>query len=212
MKYFIKQYTALIFIILIFYSCHESRFVKTGSSDITVVGKVLFSGTDPFSRTVFISDTAGTNWIVENQDAAYELYRLAGSSVRAIGTLAGGKGPGLHISVEGYELMPVNGCLPVAGVINEVSGLLVLEESGSGKRIVLAGCLVPALRNFVGHRVWLCGDEGEARGKSETDECAATGEGRTSRENEGAIDKSPSRDMKGLRMTDTLLVKTYWVL
>ncbi len=213
MKHIIYLYILLFTLVSVFPSCYERRYGPALSSEVTVVGMVVFSGSDPFERMVFVSDSTGTSWMVENRDVANELYGLAGFTVRVTGTFMGNGEDGLRLFVKEYELMPGSGCKAVGGVIREYSGELVLEQPRLSRMILLKGELVPALRNFTGHKVWLCGDADRIECGSHAVRATGVGKGELRLDNRGSGGRVELRKREDLlRISDTLFVQAYWVL
>jgi hypothetical protein len=130
-------------------------------------GEVAVIGVDPFERRVMLADTSGGFWTLGGPRLLGELMNLAGHYVRVHGTLVRQPGSGVQMQVDRYELLPVDGRLPLVGTVIIEGGRPVLIVEGTGEWYVLGGPLDHALRNFEGLKLWILGDEepeGEAGG------------------------------------------------
>lgn len=88
-------------------------------------------------------------------DQLPELARLAGATVRVDGTWSGAHGGALDV-IE-YELLSIEGAVPVVGVLEERGGGLWLRGTGSVQLLA-----PPAeLRDHVGARIWVVGESAD---------------------------------------------------
>ena len=124
---------------------------------VTLEGEVAFAGEGPLDRTIVLSDAGGSVCALSSPRFEYELRNLAGQRVRVTGWVTGRTPGGPEFLVESYELAPVGGRAPVAGMLVFRGAGLVLVESRSGAEYALSGPLADAVRAFAGFKVWIDG-------------------------------------------------------
>jgi hypothetical protein len=138
-------------------SCAEPKIAATGEAAVTLEGDVTLVEASAVEKVLALADSGGVFCTLTSPGFEYELRNLEGHAVRVTGRLLGKTANGPEFLVEDYEMTPVNGRLPVVGVIASASGGLILTETRTGATYRLVGPLAEALRPYCGCKVWVSG-------------------------------------------------------
>jgi hypothetical protein len=115
----------------------------------TVTGVVRRVGNEPFVRTLVQGDD--TVFVAGDWEA--EIARLAGAQVMIVGTYTTGDMPGAHMDVARYEIVSVDGDVPVVGRLeSDDDGFYVSADDGEVTRLI---ALSPELAARKGAKVWI---------------------------------------------------------
>jgi len=152
----------LTMIILMVIGCGGSAYYN-GGRDVTIVGRVICSGPDPFSRRVMVLDTTGTIWIIQNGSIEGELFNLSGLMVSVSGIISSTGDNRLSLKAESYRLLRTDKFVPFIGILKEKGNCLILENRANRSRYVLVGRMSRLLREFDGRKLWV---RGELKGAS----------------------------------------------
>lgn len=136
-------------------ACAPAPRAPRPPGEVALAGVLRVEGADPFERTFVLVEPEGMRWQLAPGRLEHELYRLGGHDLRVFCRPAYAPGDG-RIAVERYELLPVDGQAPVAGVIRLGGGGLWLETDAAP--LSLEGELAAALEGFVGCRAWVWGE------------------------------------------------------
>ena len=148
---------ALILAMLV--SCASAPPAADRAATFQLEGMLHVSGSDPFGRALELVDAKGMRWRIEPGPFENELSLLGGHEVRVV--CRGLKGGASVVSVAGYEMLPVDGHIPLPGIISVRNGSIWLV--GGEANIVLRGPLAEALAEFDGHAVWVWGEHTQYR-------------------------------------------------
>ena len=146
---------AIIFLMLS--GCSGGSYYGRGGN-VTIVGRVICSGPDPFSRRVMVLDTTGTIWIIQDGAIEGELSNLSGLVVGVTGTITSTGDNRLSLKAESYRLLGTDQFIPFIGILKEKDNCLILENRVTRSRYVLMGRMARLLREFNGRKVWVRGE------------------------------------------------------
>ena len=120
-------------------------------------GAISVKENTPFDRKIML--VSGKDQVLRLRPGRLEgeLYMLAGHSVEVTGTIRTGNLDDRVIVVNEYRLLPVNGMVPVKGMIKVVDGRVLFDDRKSGKDYILTGPLEGALSSFDGMSAWVWG-------------------------------------------------------
>jgi len=145
----------MIFLMLI--GCGGSAYYSKGE-DVTIVGRVICSGPDPFSRRVMVLDTTGTIWIIQDGTIEGELFNLSGLVVGVTGAISSSSDNRLSLKAKSYRLLRTDRLIPVMGILKGKGDCLILENRVTRNRYVLVGRMSRLLKEFNDRKVWVCGE------------------------------------------------------
>jgi hypothetical protein len=114
-------------------------------------------GPDPFGRTMTLAEETGMVWNLDPGRFEHELSLLGGHQVRVFCSGLSDIGEGA-LTVDRYELLPVDGREPVYGVLQTGPGSIIVDSDGTS--VHLDGPLAEALVGFDEHAVWVWGERG----------------------------------------------------
>lgn len=149
----------IIPVLLFIISCASAPPDAEVESTYSFEGEIAIIGGHPFDRRIVLADSAGKFWNLSNPQLLGELINLAGHRVRVTGSFENASDGGMRLFVDRYELLPVDGKVPVIGILALEGQDLVLIDRDTHERFVLTGPLREALSHFQGFKVWVYGDK-----------------------------------------------------
>ena len=158
--YQVKAIIPVSLIMIIFFissGCGGGAFYSREGS-VTIVGRVISSGPDPFSRRVMVLDTTGTIWVIQDGDIESELFNLSGLVVAVTGLTSSTGDNRLSLKAESYRLLRPGRFTPIVGILKVKGEFPMLEDRANGTHYVLLGRIAGLLREFAGRKVWVCGN------------------------------------------------------
>ena len=127
-------------------------------------GTVAVDGRDPAEWRVLLARPDGSSLPLSAPRDEAELLRLDGIGVRVTGRLIDA-GAEPVFAVSGYELLPIDGVLPLGGAVVRDGDDAFLRAAAGDGTTRLAGPLADALLAHEGFKVWVWGEFAEGGGR-----------------------------------------------
>lgn len=148
-------------------SCAAAPPGETVPDALVLDGEVVITRDAPIEARIQLTTGYGESWILESISLEGEFLGLGGHRIRVWGRIKRTVTAPLVLIVDRYEMLPVDGMIPVIGTIGIDGSRVTLSAHATGDRYELTGPLRGALGNFPLCRVWVWGatvDDGGAAG------------------------------------------------
>lgn len=132
-------------------------------SEGEVFGTLIISGEHPYERQIVLADTLGGYWLVESPQYEGELLQLDGQPIRALGTCRIEPSGQRSLTLRWYDLIPRSDQIAGVGTLERWGDDIVLFTAREGhleegqRVLIVDGPLLPAVRAYVGFRIWITG-------------------------------------------------------
>jgi hypothetical protein len=130
---------------------------KTDEEAVVIEGEVSVVGSHPYDKLIVLSGREGDRWTLECGAFESEIMNLTGQRVRISGTPVVVTDTDSLMLVNSYELLPMDGVMPIIGVLELQGKALMLKELTTGEWFVIRGALQGAMTHFTGLKVWVIG-------------------------------------------------------
>lgn len=138
-------------------SCAAAPPERTARDALVLDGEITIVHGAPIEESVQLTDVDGDSWVLTSLPLGGDLLRLGGHRVRVWGRVASETATVPMLVVDRYEMLPVDGMIPVIGIIAVGTSQVILSAHATGERYELTGPLRGALVNFPGCRAWVWG-------------------------------------------------------